>query len=646
MLSDLLFRLRALFRRRIIEQELDEELQFHLDRQVQAHVQSGLTRDQAKARTRLAFGGLDQVKEECRDSRGISVLETTAQDLRYACRTLRHNPGFATVAVLTLALGMGANTALFSVVHAVVLRPLPYPDSERLVRIWSTTGGLWQRAASALPDYRTWRSESHTFVDIGAYHNTTRNVTGVGTPERLSSTRLTASLWSVLGIQPQLGDLFTSQAEQWGQHRVVVLSDAFWRRRFAGDPAVVGQTIRLDDEAYTIIGVMPRSFQFSGVSTNLWMPISYPPGDVMDTRSNHFVDVLGRLKPGVSASQAQADLSVIARQIARQFPGNEGWGVTLTRWQDSIVGDVRSTLFLLLGAVGFVLVIACTNVANLFLARATVRQRELTVRVALGAGKARLLRQFLAESLLLSGLGAVVGYCLAYAVVWLLPLLPHSGIPRLQEVSLNGQVLAFTATLATLAGLTFGLWPAWRATQTDVNANLKDSARSMGAGRAHGHLRSLLIVAEVALSLMLLVGAALLILSLVRVQRVDPGFRPNRLLTMHLALTPARYSGPERIVGFVDQVLAAVATLPDVSAAGVTTALPLVGGEWGKSLTIEGRPAPPSLAQVPGFNYRQVTSDYFRALGVTLRRGRLLTRQDVARQPGVAVINEAIARRF
>lgn len=575
-------------------------------------------------------------------------MDSLLHDLRYAIRALCRTPGFTCVAVLTLALGIGANTAMFSVVHAVLLQPLPFPESDRLVRIWSTMQAQGvPRGPSALPDYRVWRADNHTFLDMGAYLDRAYNLTAVDHPERLQGTRITASIWSVLRARPQLGNLFVSDTEQWGRHRIVVISETLWRRSFAADPAVVGRTIRLDDENYTIVGVMAASFEFPSVRTELWTPISYAPGDTMDSRSNHVVDILGRLKAGTTLSQAQADLSVIAEQIRRQTPENAGIGVTSAEWREFVVGDVRSVLLLLLGAVGFVLLIACANVANLLLARSAIRQKELSLRVALGAGRRRLLRQLLTESLVIAGLGALLGSGLAFSLVHLLPLLASSGLPRFREVSvLNETVLGFTAGLTVLTALACGIWPAWHASASDVNEHLKESARNISTARTHGRIQSLLIVVEVALSLVLLVGAALLILSLAHVQRVDPGFRPDNLLTMRVNLPRPRYSTPERIESFVDQTLMSIAALPGIPATGATSALPLGQSEWGKNVRIEGRPSPSSLAEMPIINYRQVSPDYLRALGATLRRGRFFTIRDDARQPGVVIINETLARRF
>jgi len=646
-LRAVLLRVGGLFGRTRRDRELADELGSHVQMQIDDNVRAGMTPDEARRQALVRFGGVEAVKEAYRDRRGIPLIETTMSDARYALRTLRRNPGFTAVAALTLALGIGGNTAMFSVIHAVLLRPLPYPESERLVRVWtvfpSETVG---RAASALPDYRAWRARNRTFAEMGAYHARQYNLTGVDRPDRLEGARLTAGIWSVLEVRPGLGRVFGPDAERWGTHRVVVLSDALWQQRFGADRHVIGRTVALDDEPFTVIGVMPPGFQFPSPRTQIWTPIAYPPGDPMDTRSNHFVNILGRLKPGIGASQAQADLSVLAAQINRDLPENAGMGVALLPWQEDVVGNVRFGLLLLLGTVGLVALIACANVANLLLARSAVRQKELSVRVALGAGRRRLLRQLLTESFVLAACGGVLGWAVASVLLRLLLALAPAGIPRLHEVSLNAAAGAFNLALAGITAFIFGLWPAWHASRADVGSTLKEGSRSMSAGRTHARARNLLIVAEVSLSLVLLIGAGLLILSLARVRQVEPGFRTDHALTMRVTLPELRYAKPEQAIDFVERTLAGIAALGGVSAAGATTTLPFVWEDWGKFFSIEGRPVPASLAEVANVNHRQVSPDYFRALGATLRRGRFFTPEDRAGRPPVVIINETVARRF
>ncbi len=575
------------------------------------------------------------------------AAEDLLQDVRYALRGLLRTPAFTSIAVTALALGIGANTALFSVVSAVLLRPLPYPDANRLVRIWTAmpTKG-YPRSGSSLPDYRLWRSQTHAFEEMGASHRTTYNLTGIDRPERLLGARLTASMWAVLQPQPLIGTLFSADAEQWGRHRVVVLSEGLWRRQFGADSSILGRTIQLNAQPFTVVGVVPKSFQYPGAETELWTPESYAPGNAMDTRANHFVDVIGRLKPGMTVAQAQADLAVIAAQIREQFPENAGLDVAELGWQESIVGNVRPTLLLLLGAVALVLLIACTNVANLVLARSIARRQELTIRVAIGASRGRLARQLLTENLLLASLGALFGIGLAYVLVATLPTLGPVGIPRLAEVTLDRVVIAFATGLAVLTGVGFGAWPLRRLRLIDLAGDLKESARLTTGDSNQKRGRRLLLIAEVSLSLVLSIGAGLLIASLLRLQRVDPGFRPDHVLTASVSLSGVRYRYPEQVAQSVRELIEQIGAVPGVHVAAAGTAIPLGQTGWGKYFTIDGRPAPLSLAQVPNVEYRQITPEYFRALGATLNRGRAFTTDDMAGKPAVAIVNATLARRF
>jgi predicted permease len=646
-LRAVLLRVVGLFRKARRDGELADEIASHVQMQIDDNLRAGMTPDEARRQALVRFGGVEAVKEAYRDRRSVPFLEATIVDLRYAARVLRRNPGFATVAAVTLALGIGANTAMFSVVHAVLLRPLPYPASDRLVGVWSTfPDATIGRGPSSLPDYRAWRAANRTFSEMGAYYTRDYNLTGLDRPERLEAAKVTASLWSVLGVAPRIGRVFGPEAERWGQHRSVVLSDALWQRHFGGDPGVIGRTVLLDGEAFTVTGVMPATFRFPAARTEIWTPVSFPPGDSMETRSNRFVNILARLKPGVGVAQADADMAVVAAQVSRGVSENAGMGVTLRSWQAEVVSDVRFVLLLLFGTVGFVALIACANVANLLLARSAVRRMELSVRAALGAGRRRLVRQLVTESVVLAALGGVLGWGIAYFLLRALPAVAPSGMPRLQEVSLNPTVAGFTGGLALATALIFGLWPAWHGARSDVGAALKESSRTASGGRSHARARNLLIVSEVSLSLVLLVGAGLLMLSLGRVRQVEPGFRPDSALTLRVTLPASRYATGDQIARFVDEALARISALPGVAAAGATTTLPLVAWDWGKFFSIEGGPVPASLAQVPNVNHRQVSPGYFRTLGATLRRGRFFTPDDRAGRPPVAIINETAAARF
>jgi putative ABC transport system permease protein len=640
-------RVRSIVRRARTEQDLDDELSFHVAMQSRAAQDAGTSEADAMRRARLDLGGVLQTKERCRDVWPLRWAEDLLHDFRYALRGLRRTPTFTLIAVTVLALGIGANTALFSVISGVLLRPLPYPDANRLVRIWSAMPAQgYPRSGTALPDYRTWRAANRSFEEMGASHNTVYNLTGVDPPERLLAARMTASMWQVLRPTPLLGTLLSSDAEQWGRHRVVSLSEGLWKRRFGADPSILGRTVQLNGQPFTVLGVLPASFQYPNVGTELWTPESYAPGDAVDSRSNRFVDVIGRLKPGVTVARAQADLAVVAAQIRQQFPENAGVDVTMRGWREDVVGDVRSTLLLLWGAVAMVLLIACTNVANLVLARSLARRQELTIRVAIGAGRGRLARQLLAENMLLTSVGAILGIGLAYLLVRALPALGPIGIPRLGDVWLDRGAVALAAGLAVLTGVGFGVSPLRYLRDVDPANDLKESARSAAGGPSQSGSRRVLLIAEVSLSLVLMIGAGLLIVSLMRLQQIDPGFRSDHVLTASANLAGARYQKHAQIALSVRELIDQIAMLPGVQAAAAGTGIPLGRTGWGKFFNIDGRPVPSSLAQVPAVEYRQITPAYFQALGATISVGRAFTPDDDAQRPRVAIVNETLARRF
>ena len=638
---------RALVHSRRIEDELRDELSFHVEMATRSNLEQGMTEIEAGRRARHALDGIEQAAERCRDVRPFQWVNELVSDLRYAQRALRRAPAFTLVVVVTLALGIGATTALFSVVSAVLLRPLPYPNADRLVRLWSTGQKNPQpRYGSALPDHRAWRAQNRTLDDIGAYTSAALTMTGSERAELLDGARMTANMWTLLGVRPIQGRVFLPTEEEFGSHRVAVLGERLWRRLFGSNPSTVGATIQLDGEPLTVIGVLPEAFQFPNDRTDVWLPLSYAPARPENTRRFRFLDQLGRLKEGVGVPQAQADLSRVADGIARELPNvNAGLGVSIAGWQDSLVEPVRPALWLIFGTVGFVLMIACANVANLFLARATSRQRELSIRAALGAGRARVVRLLFAESVLLAAIGATLGILLGYALIRALPLLGPVGVPRVNEVTLNAPVVIFTIALAFMTSLMFGLWPARHAASVAIVSHLNEVARAVGGGRRQTRARTTLVVAEVSLSLVLLIGAALLIVSLRRVQQVDPGFEADHLFTARVTLPLASHP-PRARESFYRQLLDDIGTQPGVRAVGATTALPLAAGDWTKFFSLDDRPVPTSLDQVPLVNYRQVTPGYLQAMSTTLRRGRLFTSQDGYGQPLVAVVNESIVRRF
>jgi putative ABC transport system permease protein len=579
--------------------------------------------------------------------------------MRYGLRMLRKRPGFTFVAIITLALGIGANTAIFSVVDAVLLRPLPYPQAERLVFLWSTMIGQGvPTSGSAMPDYREWRDHSDTLEGLGGFYYGDFNLSSNGSePERVQGAYITPNLFDVMKVTPALGRSFTSEEDQYGKHRVILLSYGLWQRRFGGDPSVVGREIKVGGDGYTVAGVMPKGLPFFDnlPEVELWTPIAFAPGDSFDTRNNHFVDLVGRLKLGATTQQAQDEMSAIAHQTEETYPENKGIGALVVPVQQQLTGDSRAALWVLLGAVAFVLLVACVNVANLMLARAAARERELAIRASLGASRARIVRQMVIECLPFSLIGAGLGVLLALWGIDLLSALLPSSLPRYNQIGVNGRVLGFTLAVALFTVLLAGLLPALQTVKADVQAALNEGGRGGGGGSRQGRLRRLLVVAEVALALVLLIGAGLMVRSFIKLRQVDVGFNARNVLTMRISLPDAKYpvptsaSDPRKPTGlaFYDQLLARVEALPGVKAVTAGTILPLgAGGGWGKLMSIEGRPAPPSIDQVPVVRFALISSDYFRTFGISVRQGRAFTAQDNEDSQPVAIINETLARRF
>jgi putative ABC transport system permease protein len=573
-------------------------------------------------------------------------MQTLWQDLRYGARMLLKKPGFALIAVFTLALGIGANTAIFSVVNAVLLRPLPYPVPERLMIIHATD--LARGGASMginLPDFREWRARNRSFEAMAAFSVENYNISGNEEPERVTGAVASADLFKVMGVNPAQGRAFLSEEEQYGKHRVVVLSDGLWRRRFGAQTRLDGQTLKLNGEIFTVIGVAPRWFQFPYQNVMLWIPLATPDNSEYNTRGNFWLDVVGRLKKGVTAAQAQSDMTGIQRRIEEGSKGFTGIGVNLAALHETTVGNSRRALLVLLSAVLFVLMIGCANVANLLLARASARRREIAVRKALGATRGRLVRQSLTESLLLGLLGGAAGLLLAlWGVDALIGLEPD--LPRLGEVKVDVAALAFTLAISLFVSLVFGLAPALQSTRDDFNESLKEGGRSEASGSRGRRLRNGLVVAEIAMALILLVSAGLMINSLLRLLRVDPGFRADNVLTMQISLPQDKYPDdrPDSTFGFYRRLVDRVASLPGVESAGLTSALPLTNSGSSSLFSVEGRVAPKSLEEIPTMQFRRTGGDYFNTLAIPLIKGRYLGLGDTRDTLPVAVINESLAR--
>ena len=574
------------------------------------------------------------------------MLADFLHDLRFALRLLLKNPGFTIVTVVALALGIGANTAIFSVVNAVLLRPLPYKDPERLVMVWEDATKTGRpRDTPTAANFIDWRNQNQVFEGMAAINEESYNLTGAGDPERLDGVRVSASLFPLLGVEPQLGRVFTAAEDQPGSQRVVLLSYGLWQRRFGGDPSIVGKPITLNDQSYVVMGVMPARFQFPTNDNQIWVPIAFSAEEAAD-RELHNLQVVARLKPGVTLAQAQAEMSTIATRLQQQYPEtNKDVGAAVTSLREQLVGNIKPALLILLGAVGLVLLIACANVANLLLARAAVRQKEIAVRVALGARRMRLIRQFLTESIVLSVLGGVIGLVLAYTGLVLLRTFIPEDILQAREISIDLKVLGFTVIVSVATGVIFGLAPALQAFRVKQNETLKEGGRDAATGGSGKRLRSVLVTAEVATSLVLLIGAGLLINSFVRLRNVDPGFRSDHLLTMRIVMPMSKYLDRPRRIAFYNDVLQRVQSLAGVRSAAITTNLPLYHQGNEMAVRIQGRPELPP-AQQPTVVIRIVSPGYFDTMTIPLLNGRKLSDQDIDTTPRVAVISETMARTF
>jgi putative ABC transport system permease protein len=653
MLSDLLIRMRALFRRSAVESELDDELRFHFDQQVVKFVQSGLPLPEARRRARLEFGGADQVKEECRDARGVHMLETLAQDIRYAFRMLRKSPGFAAVAILTLALGIGANAAIFNVVHATLLQPLPATHANRLVVIWvNNLEHGWSRIGPTGQDYLDWKEQSKSFDDLFLFEHGTGTVTGSGEPEQVAGLRVTTNFGDFFGIKPVLGRTFRLD-EAGGRHNFAILGYGYWRRHFNSDPSVIARGMTLNGEEYTIIGVLPAEFA------------ALFPADVVvpfDTdwlkRADSDLGVFGSLKPGTTLNQATGEMKVIAERIAIARPSRKGFGVVLVPLEDARVEYLRPALLVLLGAVGFVLLISCANVANLMLARSVVRQREMAIRKALGAGRPRLIQQFLVESTLLSLCGGAVGSFLALWSTDLLKIFVPSRIPvpnaadkvMLPAIHMGGGAFAFTIFISLLTGIIFGLIPALQSLRCSVSESLKEGGRGTPVGPRGHRTRSTLVVVESALAFVLVIGAGLMIKSFWLLLQANPGFHPDHLLTLRIKLPAdakdSQYREPRQQAAAFQRFLSSVEAVPGIQSAAFTEIVPLSQDDMDMGYFAVQEAPPLPLGEHLSADYRDITPHYFGTMGIPLIQGRIFTEQDNLDHARVIVIDQTLARRF
>jgi putative ABC transport system permease protein len=641
------------------ELEIIEELSQHLQDRYEQELSRGATEEEAKRESLKElntpeFLGRELRRVERRVPQNPVVMGTDTkagfmgdilQDLRFGLRMLWKNPGFTIVAVLALALGIGANSAIFSVVNAVLLQPLPYKNPDALVMVWDDQTHLgFPKDTPSPANFLDWREQNTVFEGMAALAERSFNLTGVGEPERLDGRRVSANFFSLLGVEPQLGRGFTPEEDKPGI-RVVILGHAMWQRRFGGDPGVIGRAINLNGEVYTVVGVMPPNFQFPTGKDQLWVPIAFP-ADEAAYRGAHYLEVMARLKPGVTLQQAHAEMETIAARLEKQYPEtNMRVGSVVTPLHEQVVGDIKPALLILLGAVGFVLLIACANVANLLLARAAVRQKEISLRLALGASRARLVRQFLTESVLLAGLGGGCGLLVSLAAIRALKKFIPDTISQVQAINIDSKVLIFTLLVSLATGLIFGLAPAMQASSFNLNETLKEGGRDSAAGTRGNRIRGLLVIAEVAVSFILLIGAGLLINSFFHLRTLDPGFRVDHLLTAKVELSDTKYPDAQRRIAFFDEVVRRVRELPGVQSVAAGGNLPFTYNGDSGYIAVEGVPDPPPDQRVDVV-YRTVGPGYLSTMGIPLVRGRDFTDQDTLDNTLGVIISEKTAKHY
>jgi len=649
-MGDSMLRVKALFRRKAVEEELDAELRFHFDQQVRKFLESGRPLAEAQRRARLTIGGEEQIKEECRDARGVRFVESLAQDVRFGLRSLRKSPGFAAVAIITLMLGIGVNTALFTIVHGVLLNPLPFPRSDRLVSLWEenvidtspynpVSGGV----------FADWRKDAKSFEQMALLGEDTANLSGDGValPESIGIRQCSYNLFLLLGVQPALGRFFVERDDRNGATPTAVLTNKLWKRRYAGDPTIAGKAILLDGQAYTVIGVLPAWFDYPDQRVQLWVPVRLVVSEAdMRNRGNHRFFVTARLKDGVSVAQASSELKAIQERNHAQFPDEMmGKNARALALSENLVRDVKQPLYLLLGAVACVLLIACLNVANLFLARVTARRRELAVRSALGGSRRRIVQEQVTESLLVTLAGGTLGAVLAWMTLrWLVSWQPD--LPRADAIHVDGIALGFTLAITVFCGLFAGLLPAMAATRHELLGSLKEDSRRMAGGQGRARLRKVLLTAEVALTVVLLVGGGLLLRSFTELRSVNLGCRTDHVLTMGFTLPDARYGTEAKCAEFFGELLQRARAVPGVSHASVVSVLPGAGHFVDNTFHIEGTPPLPP-GQFRNAVIRGADPEYFAAMHIPLKRGRIYAHADRRTiNDNAMVITESMAQKF
>ena len=646
-------RLRGLLRRKSVEREMEEELRFHVRMRAEENVRRGMTPDEAERAALGSFGQWTRIKENCRDFKGGGLVETLLKDMKFGARMMLKNRGFTLIAILTLAVGIGASTAIFSVVEAVLLRGLPYRDADRLVTLWENNRKRGRPHNVVNPgNLLDWRDQAGSFEDVAAFVDQRFNLTGAGEPEEVAAQAATPNLFRLLGVQPALGRTLLPGDEAGGQQQFVVISHGLWQRRFGGSPDAVGKVLTLNGVAATVVGVMPPDFKWfikenslSGKPADLWVPLELTE-EMRTARRGRYLSAVARLKPGVSIEQARSEMDTVTARLEAQYPEvDKDWGATVVPLREQLAGEIRPALLVILGAVGFLLLIACVNVANLLLARSAGRRKEMALRAALGAGRLRIIRQLLTESLLLAVAGGLLGLLLSHWCVEALVALAPANLIGAGQVGVNLTVLGFTLAVSILTGVAFGLAPAVETSRLNLSESLKEASRgNVGGGRA-GRVRGALVMAEVGLALVLLVGAGLMVRSFMRLQSVSPGFDAGNLLTMRVMLPQTKYPEDAGKIEFFRRATERIRALPGVTSASAVSAPPFADLGSATSFTVVGRPALP-VGERWGTDVRVVDENYFRTMNIPVVAGRAFTEQEAVEDRKVAVVNEAMVRKY
>ena len=635
---------RSTFQRNKAQTDLDDELRFHLEKEVKQNIARGMSPEEARRQALISFGGVQQTRENVRQVGWTHFFEVLWQDLRYAWRTLRKSPGFTSVAVITLALGIGANSAIFTVVNSVLLQPLPYRNSNRIFLLAESRKGTSELSIAYL-NFVDWQAQNHVFERMGAVQPQSFVLTGGDQPELLPGRCVSEGFFPTLGVKPVAGRTFLPADDQPSATPVAIISYGLWQRRFSGSDQVVGSEITLDQKSYTVVGILPRDFDYRGVVNDVFVPIGLKAAkeELADRGGHPGIYAVARLKSAITLQQANAEMATISGRLAQQYPNtNAGGGVSMVSLQDFIVGDTRPRLLLLFAAVGLVLLIACANIANLLLGRASARAREIAIRAALGAGRRRIIRQVLTESVLIALLGGALGAASATVGVQLLVQAAPEGLPRLQEIRVDSLVLGFTLVISLVTGVLFGAAPAFHA--LSFHNLLSDGAKS-SAGPARQRIRNILVVSELALSLLLLIGAGLVIRSFGKLMNVQPGLNPKNLLTARIHLPETRYRRPEQVDGFFNELLRQLQTSPGIEAAAANTPLPFSFNEWDVPFLLEGGPAP-SQDNLTSAYLHFISPEYLGAMQIPLLRGRNITYMDNDIAPAVVLVNQSFAERY